>query len=142
MKMLNEEIKRIAESVMKTSMSSSSLEEKTAEYFRSNQGDVLIFKSNTSYIQSLLKKGDELIHTIYAYCYKNNDKNNYINQYSSFSLEKVGDTDFKTVKKIFKNDEDNSGIFNYKVFCVSNDIFTDTSIENESSNVELIGDEY
>jgi hypothetical protein len=132
MKILNQEIKRIAEGIMKTNISSSSLEDKTIEYFRSNEKDIIVFKSNEKDVKNLLKKGDELIHTIYFYCYQN-EKNDYIKKYLSVSLEKFEDKDLKFIKKTFKNDDDNSGIFNYKVYITSNDI--------ENQSIEIIGDE-
>lgn len=140
MKILNQEIRRIAEGIMKTNMSSSSLEDKTAEYFRNNEEDIIVFKSNEKDVKKLLKKGDELIHNIYVYCYQN-DKNDYIKKYSSVSLEKFEGKNLKFIKKAFKDDDDNSGIFNYKVYITSND--TDINYTNgyEKQSIEIIGDE-
>lgn len=145
MKTVNPEITRIVEGIIKTNMSSSSLKAKTAEYFHDNPEDIGVLNSNMDYIKSCLKKGDEVIHAIYEYYYRNykeDKENHYLKQYSDISLEKIVDGNFKTAKKAFRSDEDNSGIFNYKVFVVSNEVFGhDTiTIEEGFSKVSLVGD--
>jgi hypothetical protein len=136
MEILNEEIKRIASKIMETNTYSSSLEEKTTEYFYNNKKDIEIFKSNELDAKNLLKKGDELIHTIYIHCYQNDDNNEYIKKYLNVSLEKNKNIDLKSIKKIFKNDNNNSGIFNYKVYLTS---FTIDANEHENQDVNAVG---
>lgn len=124
-------------------MANSSLKEKTGEYFHNNPDDISIVESDLNYIQKLLKKGDELVHSIYEYYYKyykKDEKNQYLNQYSSTSSEQMDTQNLKTAKKNFKSDEDNSGIFNYKVFVISNEVFTHNIIEDDTSQVGLLGD--
>ena len=144
MRTVNPEITRIVEGIIKTNMSSSSLKAKTAEYFRNNPKDIGVLDSNMDYITSCLKKGDEVIHAIYEYYHRNYqaDKENcYLNQYSEISLEKIVDGSLKTAKKAFRSDEGNSGIFNYKVFVVSNEIFGCDTIEDGLSKVSLAGED-
>jgi hypothetical protein len=136
MEILNKEIKRIASKIMETNTSSSSLEEKTTEYFFNNKKDIEIFKSNELDAKNLLKKGDELIHTIYVHCYQNDDNNDYIQKYSNVLLEKNENIDLRSIKKIFKSNNDNSGIFNYKVYLAS--VVNDIN-EYENQDVNIVG---
>jgi len=141
MKVVNQEIKKILEGIIQTDMSSSSLQEKIAHYFYNNPQDISILKSNIHYLETLLKKGDEFIHAVYEYCYKEDKQNEYLKKYSSTPLEGIEIQNLKTAKKSFKSDEDNSGIFNYKVFVISNEVFTDNSTEGDISQVSIMGSE-
>jgi len=87
MKISNKNIKLLAEDILRTYAHSSSLEEKATQYFSKNPDKVDIFKENINDAKELLKKGDGLIHAMYASCYDVNDL--YIKKYNDTAFESI-----------------------------------------------------